>query len=331
MTGNPILCNNETPKFHVNRSYKDSLFRMIFSQKCDLLELYNAINGTHYQNPEDLTYYTLEDAIYISFKNDISFLLGETLSLYEHQSTLNPNMPIRGFLYFARNYESYIERNHFDIYSRVLQELPFPQYIVFYNGTVSAPEQQTLCLTQAFKKYTEKTPCLECKAVLLNINYGKNKKIMKHCRKLEEYALFVNKMRSFLKEGVSVEISAEKTINECISQHILEDFLVKHRAEVTSMVLSTFDQENHDRILREYSEKIGLQKGEFQGKIKNTIKIIRKLLQKGMSLTDISELLDEPDATVSAITDMIQQYPDADEATLYELLYPTDKNEYEEF
>lgn len=277
MTGNPILCNNETPKFHVNRSYKDSLFQMIFSQKCDLLELYNAINGTHYQNPEDLTYYTLEDAIYISFKNDISFLLGETLSLYEHQSTLNPNLPIRGFLYFARNYESYIERNHLDIYSRVLQELPFPQYIVFYNGTVSAPEQQTLCLTQAFKKYTE------------------------------------------------------KTINECISQHILEDFLVKHRAEVTSMVLSTFDQENHDRILREYSEKIGLQKGEFQGKIKNTIKIIRKLLQKGMSLTDISELLDEPDATVSAITDMIQQYPDADEATLYELLYPTDKNEYEEF
>ena len=331
MTGNPILCNNEIQNFHVNRSYKDCLFRMIFSEKRDLLELYNAINGTHYQNPEDLTYYTLEDAIYISFKNDISFLLGESLSLYEHQSTLNPNMPIRGFLYFARNYEAYIERNHLDIYSRVLQELPFPQYIVFYNGTTAAPERQTLCLTQAFKKYPEKTPCLECKAVLLNINYGKNQKIMKHCRKLKEYALFVNKMRSFLKKGLSVEISAQKTISECISQHILEDFLVKHRAEVTSMVLSTFDQENHDRILREYSEKIGLQKGEFQGKTKNCIKVINNLLKKGMSLKDTSDLLDEPAETVSQIAEMIRRHPDADEAALYERLYPADKNEDEDF
>lgn len=128
---------------------------------------------------------------------------------------------------------------------------------------------------------------------------------MKHCRKLKEYALFVNKMRSFLKKGLSVEISAQKTISECISQHILEDFLVKHRAEVTSMVLSTFDQENHDRILREYSEKIGLQKGEFQGKTKNCIKVINNLLKKGMSLKDISELLDEPAETVAAIADMI--------------------------
>ena len=97
------------------------------------------------------------------------------------------------------------------------------------------------------------------------------------------------------------------------------------------MVLSTFDQENHDRILREYSEKIGLQKGEFQGKTKNCIKVINNLLKKGMSLKDISELLDEPAETVAAIADMIQQYPDADETALYEHLYPADKNEDEQF
>ncbi len=97
------------------------------------------------------------------------------------------------------------------------------------------------------------------------------------------------------------------------------------------MVLSTFDQENHDRILREYSEKIGVQKGELRGKMLKSISVICKLLKKGMTLTDINELLDEPVETVAAIADMIQQYPDADEAALYEHLYPADKNEDEEF
>ena len=79
---------------------------------------YNAVNGSHYDNPEDLTLYTLEDAIYISYKNDISFLFGDTLNLYEHQSTINPNMPLRGLLYLVRNYEAYIEQHHLDVYKR---------------------------------------------------------------------------------------------------------------------------------------------------------------------------------------------------------------------
>ena len=93
----------------LNREYKDSQFRLIYSEKKDLLDLYNALNGTSYSDPEELEVNTLEDAVYISIKNDISFLVGGTLNLYEHQSTYNPNLPIRGLIYLAHLYEGYIE------------------------------------------------------------------------------------------------------------------------------------------------------------------------------------------------------------------------------
>lgn len=75
--------------YGINREHKDGLFQTIFREKEDLLSLYNAMNDTDYQNPEELTVYTLEDAVYIGIKNDISFLVGEMLNLYEHQSTQN--------------------------------------------------------------------------------------------------------------------------------------------------------------------------------------------------------------------------------------------------
>ena len=173
MSKQNTLQKNETSKLHVNLNHKDSLFRMIFNDKKDLLELYNAINGTAHTHIEDLTLFTLEDAIYISYKNDISFLFDESLSLYEHQSTLNPNMPLRGFIYFARNYEAYIKLRHLDIHSSVLQKIPLPRYIVFYNGTTDTPERRTLYLSDAFSAHPGQKGCLQCEATLLNINYGK--------------------------------------------------------------------------------------------------------------------------------------------------------------
>ena len=86
----------------INRRYKDSLFRIAFREKKELLELYNAINGSDYKNPDELTIYTLEDIIFMNMKNDISFILCHMMNVYEQQSTYNPNMPedfeIREFL-----------------------------------------------------------------------------------------------------------------------------------------------------------------------------------------------------------------------------------------
>ncbi len=77
-------------------------------------------------------------------KTDISFLISGMMNLYEHQSTFNPNMPVRGLIYLCRLYEKYIVKNEIDIYTSSLKELPFPQYFVFYNGTEKEPDRQEL-------------------------------------------------------------------------------------------------------------------------------------------------------------------------------------------
>lgn len=78
-----------------NRKYKDTVFRMLFSDRKNLLSLHNAINGTAYENADDLEIVTLENAIYMGMKNDLAFIIDTNLFLYEHQSTYNPNMPLR--------------------------------------------------------------------------------------------------------------------------------------------------------------------------------------------------------------------------------------------
>ena len=70
----------------INRNYKDSTFKLFFNDKKALLDLYNAINKTHYTNPDDLIINTLDNAIFLGMVNDLSFIIDTTLNIYEHQS-----------------------------------------------------------------------------------------------------------------------------------------------------------------------------------------------------------------------------------------------------
>ena len=221
----------------VRRTYKDSLFRMVFREKGELLTLYNAINGTSYENPDDLEITTIDDVLYLGLKNDISFLIKEYMNLYEGQSTWNPNMPLRGVFYISQLYQAYVRKNHLNIYSAKQIKLPAPRYVVFYNGTREEPDRQILRLTDAFIK-REETPCLECIALVLNINFGKNRELMEACRKLYEYSYFVSEVQGLLQEGMSLETAIDRTVRRCIRENILKEFLEKHRAEVKNVILT---------------------------------------------------------------------------------------------
>ena len=249
-----------------NRQYKDRLWRMIFNNKEDLLQLYNAINHTDYQNPDDLEVNTLEDVLYLSMKNDVSFLVGGTMNLYEHQSTFNPNMPLRGVFYFSRVYEGYVADNNLMIYHEKRVRLPKPKYIVFYNGTKKQPDSMELRLSDCFENTDNEAPCLECTATMLNINYGHNQELMKHCRRLEEYSIFVQCIREYIQSEPSVEDALEKAIDTCIHQDVLADFLKKHRAEVTNMILTTYDKDLYEKTLKEDAREEGLMTGRVQGR-----------------------------------------------------------------
>ena len=158
--------NNIEP-IHVNKQYKDRLFKLVFKAKKDLLELYNAINDTNHDNPDDIEINTIEDVVYMGMKNDVSFLVCDILNLYEHQSTFRRNLPLRGLFYFARLHQK-IVGNEKKLYSSKRIELPYPQFIVFYNGTANEPERQVLELNDAFPKgMSKESAAIQCRDIIL--------------------------------------------------------------------------------------------------------------------------------------------------------------------
>ena len=178
----------------VNREYKDRVFKFLFGNPENrewTLALYNAINGSNYDNPDDIQFNTIEDAVYLGMKNDASFIIVNSLSLWEHQSSYNPNVPMRFFIYAAKLYEKYIATSDYNPYSSKLQKVPCPKCICFYNGTEGLPEKKLLRLSKAFDCEAD----IEVKVTMLNINYGKNRQLMEACKPLYEYAWLVDAIR----------------------------------------------------------------------------------------------------------------------------------------
>ena len=247
----------EVPK--ENREHKSTLFCKVFEDKKYLLDLYNCINQTNYQNIDDLEVNTLENVVYITMKNDLSFLIDCNMNLYEHQSTYNPNMPLRGLLYLAQLYNKYITKHNLNLFSSSTLEIPVPQYIVFYNGTKEQPDEQILLLSKLYQKQKERQSgvgCLECEARMLNINYGRNKELLDKCQRLKEYAIFIAKVRQYAMEDIEKrEFAITRAINDCIEQGILVDILKEQKAEVLELVLTTFNRELYEQGLREEAAK----------------------------------------------------------------------------
>ena len=246
---------------HVNKKYKDTVFRKLFGENREnALSLYNAVNGTTYTNPDDLEYTTLEDVIYMKYKNDLSFLIDKTLSLYEHQSSYNPNMPLRGFLYYADLYRKLIHRSE-RLYGKHLLKIPRPHYIVFYNGSEKDMEEErrTLRLSDAFETDTGAGE-YEWTATMININSGKNESIMDSCHVLYEYAVFVAKIKRY-RDSMELKEAIDLAVRKCIEENILRDFLEQHRREVCDMCLTEFDEKKYEDVLREEGREEGLAEG----------------------------------------------------------------------
>jgi len=192
-----------TNKIKPNKKYKDSLFRKIFGEsKENALSLYNAINGSSYTMEDEFEYTTLEDVVYMKMKDDVSFLVGASLNLYEHQSSYNPNMPLRGFLYFADLYREIIKDNE-KIYSPQLVRIPNPKYIVFYNGPHSKMDEDSvkLRLSDCFE-VLDKSGDFEWTAAMININAGHNHDLLEKCDILKQYTIFIEKVKEYNKSKI---------------------------------------------------------------------------------------------------------------------------------
>lgn len=252
-------------RLFVRRKYKDFLFQRVFRDKKDLLDLYNALNGTSYDNPDDIDITTLEDAIYLSVKNDLSFIIASSLNLYEHQSTINPNMPLRSLIYFAKLYQAYVTVNKLNIYGKQKIMLPMPQCVVFYNGRDDMPDDMVLRLTDMFAPVEGIEPALESVVRVININYGHNKELLDSCKRLRDYSFFIERINKNVDSGMNIEDAIREAIDYCIKNDVLEDILLKNSGEVFDMLLTKYDKKLHERTLFEEGREEGREEGYTDG------------------------------------------------------------------
>ena len=303
MTGKAHEVNEATKLTPVaNRKFKDTVFRMLFSDKEALLSLYNAVNNSHYTDSGALEIVTLENAIYMGMKNYLAFILDMNLYLYEHQSTMNPNIPLRDLFYIAAEYQKLVDKK--SLYSSALQKIPNPHFIVFYNGSTPIDDCYTSRLSDAFYHTTD-NPSLELIVTTFNVNAGHNTKLMSHCQILKEYSIYVAKVRSFA-EQMPLDDAVQKAVTECIQENILADFLRKNQAEVIAMSIFEYDKIEEEKKLRKAEFNAGVEQGVKHGitlgqKQASTDTALRLLKTGKFDTKEIAELCNLPLEDITAL------------------------------
>ena len=280
------------------RPYKDTIFRMLYHDKENLLSLYNAVNGRNYTNAEDLQIVTLKNAIYMGMKNDLAFIMDMNLYLYEHQSTYNPNIPLRNLFYIADEYQRLVVQK--SLYSTVIQKIPTPRFIVFYNGTKKVDDYNEFRLSSAYENSTD-NPDLELRVTMLNVNDGHNLELMEHCRTLKEYAKYVARVRKYVTQNIPLEEAVTRAVDECIEEGILAEFLMKNKAEVIKVSIYEYDKEFEEKKLRKAEYEAGVEAGIELGERSLLENQIRKKLKKGKPIEQLADELEEAVTTIQRI------------------------------
>ena len=268
-----------------NRLYKDRVFKFIFGNpenKEWTLSLYNAVNGSNYRNPDDIQFNTIEDAVYMSMKNDVSFIILGEMNLWEHQSSFNPNMPMRFLTYGTQLYEKYTATSGYYKFSRKLQRLPKPHCICFYNGTEEQPEQQVLKLSDAFGGEGD----IEVKVKMLNVNYGKNRALLETCQPLREYAWLVDRVREHQRVLQNLEAAVDASIDEMPDSFVIRTLIEAHRAGVKKMFLTEYDEEK----MKEQERKEAFADGVDAGVAEANERVAADMLKKKYPLDAIKDI-----------------------------------------
>ena len=314
---------NQTTETPVNRLYKSRIFAMLYQDKKELLDLYNAISGKHYEDPELLEINTLENTIYMTMRTDLSFLIDFRLSLYEHQSTYSPNLPLRDLFYISDLYSGMVKDEN--LYGIKLVQIPAPQFVIFYNGMKEMPDRTVLRLSDAYS-VKEENPALELTAVMLNINRGHNEKLKGLCKSLKDYSEYTARVREYA-DTMPISEAVEQAICECIQEGILAEFLKQNRAEAKQVSIYEYDEEKHMRQERETfwedgwaagreegiregeerGREFGRKEGRQEGKLDLLKDLIQKKLSKGKSTGAIAEELEIEEALVSELVQEMEK------------------------
>ena len=254
----------------INNNNKDRLFNFIFGYPENrkwTLSLYNAVNGSAHTDENEIEFNTIKDVLYMRMRNDTSFIISDIVSLYEHQSTFNPNMPLRQLQYLGNLYESYVKKNKLNKYGSKLIMLPVPKLVVFYNGETEKADEIILKLSDSFVEIHRHESDVEVKVRMLNINYGHNAELLASCKPLYEYSWFINRIRKNMSkaEPSDLESAASLAIDEMPDDFTIKEFLEIHRAEVKGMLLTEYDEAETLELFKKEAYDEGKAEGKTEG------------------------------------------------------------------
>ncbi len=284
-----------------NREFKSDVFSMLMEDKKNALEVYNALNGSAYDDPDEVELVNLEKGISLSIRNDVAFIVDTDVSIYEHQSSYNPNMPLRSLIYFTEIIREYVIQNK-DLFGSRRIMLPTPHFAVFYNGVVSRPAKEVLRLSDSYNKPTDE-PVLELECIVYNINSGKDNGLLNKCEVLKEYTFFVEKVRE--NESQGIENPIEEAIEYCVWNHVLERFLTERKSEVLKAMTIDMRFERREGLIRKEEREYGL----VEGDTKRLIMQIQKKVKKGKTLDIIADELEASVDEIRAIYDEVIKHP----------------------
>ncbi len=274
----------------VNNKYKDRLFNFIFGKpenKKWTLSLYNAVNHSSYSNEDDVEITTIQNVLYLGMHNDTSFLISDTMNVYEQQSTYNPNMPLRQMQYVGNLYDSYIAKHKKNKYGSKLIMLPAPKLVVFYNGKAEKEDERILKLSDSFPPEYKDDADIEVKVRMLNINYGHNRELLDACKPLYEYSWFIDTIRENCK-CMNITEAVSKAINAMPDTYAIKAFLKNNKEEVTGML----DTEYNEAEAMELFKQEGREEGREEGRSDLLVELISKKLAKGKNVEEIAEALE---------------------------------------
>ena len=292
-----------------NRKHKDSLFVDYFSKDRDwkqhFLSLYNALHGTNLQvSDTQLERVNLEQVLYKSYYNDIAVLVdGQFILMIEHQSTINPNMPLRLLEYVARIYGNIVDSKA--KFSRHLVPLAKPEFIVFYTGDQELPPESYLYLSDAFPNQAPNSDLtLELKVKLCTIKSETPSPVVHSCTDLEQYVQFLKLVEEARAAGHKHLL--KWTIQEAVRRNILKDYLERKGGEVLSILMTEYDYATDMAVLKEESYEdgreegisIGLATGREEGAYQNKLETARNLLSEGLAPQMVARCTDLPLETV---------------------------------
>ena len=121
-------------------------------------------------------------------------------------------------------------------------------------------------------------PDIEVKVRMININYGKNQALLQACRPLMEYSWLVAEIRK-LRSDMQLEDAVDQAISNMPKDCTIKSFLMIHRTEVKTMLLTEYDEEEVRDLIRKDALQEGWEKWREEGREEGHLEGIRNTLR----------------------------------------------------